>query len=131
MRIRFLKVIYLAGSLLASTLAANAEEVLTAHIPFAFVAGGKAFSAGDYRFNKGGESAVMMIRGAGNSAAFLTTAQEPGGFGYSASLVFERHAGTLVLSAIRMAGERSLRLQLVSGAAKNAAPQLTSAATSR
>lgn len=129
MRIRFLKIMYLAGSLVAGTLAANAEEVLTAHIPFAFVAGGKAFSAGDYRLNKGGESNVMLIRGAGNSAAFLTTTAEPGS-GYSVSLVFERHGETLVLSAIRMGGEQSLMLQPVRASMKIQAPQLTSAASS-
>ena len=105
---RFLKVMWLVGSMLALTVAVNAQtEVVNVHVPFAFVAGGKALPAGDYRVDKGEASSVLVIQGGhGNSSAFLTMAAESGTKNDGAALVFERRGSTLFLSAIRLGGDQ-------------------------
>ena len=109
MTARFMKVVWLLGSLLAFTLAMNAQsEVVTVHVPFAFVAGGKLLPAGDYRVDRGEASNVLlMYGGAGNSAAFLTMSVDSFGPTDGASLIFEHEGSRLVLSAIRLPGQQS------------------------
>jgi hypothetical protein len=81
--------------------------VVNVHVPFAFVAGGKALPAGDYRVDKGEASSVLIIQGGGgNSSAFLTMAAEGRTKTDGAALVFERHGSSLVLSAIRLGGDQ-------------------------
>jgi hypothetical protein len=109
MTVRFLKVMWLLGSLLTFTIAVNAQsEVVTVHVPFAFEAGGKLLSAGDYRIDKEEESGVLLMHGGpGNSAAFLTVAMEEYRSAEAASVIFERQGTMLVLSAIRMPGQQA------------------------
>jgi hypothetical protein len=106
---RFMKVMWLLGSLLAFTMAVNAQsEVVTVHVPFAFEAGGKSLPAGNYRVDREEATNVLVIHGtSGNSAAFLTMAVEQAGAANSASLLFEREGGALVLSEIRLPGQQS------------------------
>lgn len=109
MTVRFMKVMWLLGSLLAFTMAMNAQsEVVTVHVPFAFEAGGKSLSAGNYRIDRAEGSNLLVIHGtSGNSAAFLTMTSESASPAETASLVFEREGGTLVLSALRLPGQQS------------------------
>lgn len=106
MRIRCMEMILLVGGLLAGSLALNAEEALLVHVPFAFVAADRAFPAGEYRVNKNGSGSVILLQGAGHSVVFLTVAAEPDVSRDAATLVFERRGASMVLSAIRMPGER-------------------------
>ena len=105
---RCLKFMLLFSSLLAFAVTVNAQsEVVTVHVPFAFVAGGKSLPAGDYQVDKGEASSVLVIQGGrGNSAAFLTMALEQGKQSDGAALVFERHGSALVLSAVRLGGDQ-------------------------
>jgi hypothetical protein len=109
MTVRFLKLMLLFSSLLAFTVALNAQsEVVTVHVPFAFEAGGKLLPAGDYRVDREEASNVLLIHGAsGNSSVFLTLAVEQSGPATSASLLFTREGGTLVLSEVRLPGQQS------------------------
>ena len=109
MTVRFLKLMMLLGGLLAFTVAANAQsEVVTAHVPFAFEAGGKLLPAGDYRVDRAEGSNLLLIHGSsGNAAAFLTMATESAAAAETASLLFEREGATLVLSAVRLPGQQS------------------------
>jgi hypothetical protein len=106
---RFLKVMTLFAGLLACTLAMNAQsEVVTVHVPFAFEAGAKLLPAGDYRVDRGEASNILVIHGAsGSSSAFLTMIVDSAAKANTASLVFARQGGTLVLSAIRLPGQES------------------------
>ncbi len=109
MTIRFLKVMWLLGSLMAFTLVVNAQtEVLTVHVPFAFEAGGKLLPAGDYRVNKEeGSNILLMQNGTGSSTMFLTMTADTFASAETASLVFERQGATLVLSSIRLPGRQT------------------------
>jgi hypothetical protein len=109
MTVRFLKLMLLFSSLLAFTVVANAQsEGITAHVPFAFEAGGKSLPAGDYRLENGEASNVLVIQGThGNSAAFLTMPTDSAGSKDNPSLLFTRDGGTMVLSAVRLAGQQS------------------------
>jgi hypothetical protein len=109
MTVRFLKVIILLGGLLGCTLAMNAQsEVVTVHVPFAFQAGDKLLPAGDYSVDRGDASNVLVIHGGfGNSSAFLTMVVDSAAKADTASLIFARQGGTLVLSAIRLPGQQS------------------------
>ncbi len=109
MTVRFLKLMLLVSCLLAFTVALNAQsEVVTVHVPFAFEAAGKLLPAGNYRVDREEATNVLVIHGtSGNSAAFLTMAVEQAGPANSASLLFEREGGTLVLSEIRLPGQQS------------------------
>jgi hypothetical protein len=106
---RFLKVMILLGGLLVCTLAMNAQsEVVTVHVPFAFQAGDKLLPAGDYSVDRGEVSNILVIHGgSGNSSAFLTMVVDSAAKADTASLVFARQGGTLVLSAIRLPGQQS------------------------
>ena len=106
---RLQRVMWLLGSLLAFTLAMNAQsEVVTVHVPFAFVAGGKQLPPGDYRVDRGEASNVLLMHGgSGNAAAFLTMSVDLFGPADGASLIFAHEGSTLVLSAIRLPGRQS------------------------
>lgn len=108
MTVRILKVMCLLGSLLAFTVAVNAQsEVVNVHVPFDFVAGGKTLPAGVYHVDKGEASGILIIQGgAGNSAAFLTVAAEGRTPNDGAALVFERHGSAMFLSAVRLRGDQ-------------------------
>ncbi|HTA67915.1 MAG TPA: hypothetical protein VK776_06540 [Bryobacteraceae bacterium] len=108
MTVRFLKLMLLFSSLLAFTVALNAQsEVVTVHIPFAFEAAGKTLPAGDYRVDRGEASSVLVMQdGHGDSAAFLTMAVDRGKQSDGAALVFERHGSALVLSAVRSGNDQ-------------------------
>lgn len=107
MRIRLMKMMLLVGALFAFTLALGAEEVVSVHVPFAFVAGGRSFPAGDYRVNKGEYANAMVIQGAGQSAVFLTMAAEPGAYQSASTVIFQRHGASMFLAAIRIPGEQA------------------------
>ena len=109
MTVRFMRFVWLLGSLLAFTLVVNAQsEVLTVHVPFAFVAGGKLLPAGDYRVDRQESSNILLMHGgSGNSATFLTMAVDSYRPAEGASLIFEHDGATLVLSAIRLPGQQS------------------------
>jgi len=109
MTARFMKVMWLLGSLLAFTLTVAAQsEVVTVHVPFAFQAGGRLLPAGDYRVDRAEESNLLLIHGgSGNAAAFLTMTVESATKVENASLIFERQGSALVLSAIRLPGQES------------------------
>ncbi len=109
MTVRFMRFVWLLGSLLAFTLVVNAQsEVLTVHVPFAFVAGGKLMPAGDYRVDRQESSNVLLMHGgSGNSSTFLTMAVDSYRSTDGASLVFEHDGATLVLSVIRLPGQQS------------------------
>jgi hypothetical protein len=98
----------LLGGLLACTVAMNAQsEVVTAHVPFAFEAGGKMLPAGDYAVDREETTNILLIHGAGSSSAFLTMVVDSATKADTASLVFARQGGTLVLSAIRLPGQQT------------------------
>jgi len=109
MTVRLMRVVWLLGSLLAFTLAMNAQsEVVTVHVPFSFMAGGKVLPAGDYRVDKDQVSNVLLIHGGpGNSAVFLTMAVDTFESNEGASLIFAHDGGMLVLSAIRLPGRQT------------------------
>ena len=109
MTVRFMRVVWLLGSLMAFTLAMNAQsEIVTVHVPFAFVAGGRELPAGDYRVDRAEASNVLLMHGRpGDAAAFLTTTTETFGRTEGPSLIFEHEGSTLVLSAIRLPGQQS------------------------
>jgi len=109
MSTRFLKALWLLGSLLTFTMAVNAQsEVVTVHVPFAFEAGGKLLPAGDYRLDRAEGSNLLLIHGgSGNSAAFLTMAVESTATVETPSLIFAREGGKLVLTAIRSPGRQA------------------------
>jgi hypothetical protein len=104
-----MRVVLLLGAILALTVALNAQtEVLRAHVPFAFEAGGKLLPAGDYRISKEETSNVLVMQGgSGNSAAFLTRYVEQAKLAGSATLIFARHGATTSLSEIRLPGNHS------------------------
>ena len=109
MTVQIMRVVWLLGSLLALTVALNAQtEIVTAHVPFAFEAGGKLLPAGEYRINKEETSNVLLMQGSsGNSAAFLTMYVDQAKLADSATLIFARHGSSIALSAIRLPGHQS------------------------
>jgi hypothetical protein len=104
MNIRFLKLIWLLGGLLALAIAGHAQSPsATVHVPFRFVAGGKMLPAGEYTISDANISRVLLIRGsAGNSLAVMTTAIGAGTKTGKAKLSFERRGSELYLSSIEM-----------------------------
>src|ERR1700730_2108121 len=92
MNIRFLKLIWLLGGLLALAIAGHAQSPsATVHVPFRFVAGGKMLPAGEYTISDANISRVLLIRGStGNSLAVMTTAIGAGTKTGKAKLSFER-----------------------------------------
>jgi hypothetical protein len=107
MNIRFLRVVWLLGSLLAFTFAANAQtSVANVHVPFEFAAGGKMLPAGDYSIESPELSGVLLIRGrAGNSVAVLATAGAPGTATSTVKLTFERRGAELYLCVLELPDE--------------------------
>jgi hypothetical protein len=120
MTVRFLKAMWLLGSLLAFTMVVNAQsEALNVRVPFAFVAGGKLLPAGNYRVDRGEVANVLLIHNAsGDSSAFLTMTMESSAAAETASLVFAREGPALVLSAIRFRGQQSRILDAPQSATK-------------
>jgi len=104
-----MRVVLLLGAILALSVSVNAQtEVVTAHVPFAFEAGGKLLPAGDYRISKEETSNVLVMQGgSGNSAAFLTRYVEQAKRAGSATLIFARDGSTTTLSEIRLPGNHS------------------------
>ena len=111
MIVRFLKPILLLGSLLAFTLAGNAESLLAnVHVPFAFFAGGKLLPAGDYTIQDTEMSGVLLIRGAaGTSVVVMSIPGAQGRDAATATVTFERHGAQLYLAGVEAPVE-SVRL---------------------
>lgn len=107
MTIRFLKGMWLLAGLLAIALSVSAQsEVVSAHVPFAFVAGGITLPAGDYRVDRGEAQSVLVIQnGAGNSAAVLTMIAQAPASTSNASLIFERRGSAMFLTSVRLQGD--------------------------
>jgi len=111
MTVRFLKLLSLLGGLLAFTVAVNAQsEVVTVHVPFAFVAGGKTLPAGDYRVDKGEAPNVLIIQGRddNSSTSILAIVSDTSTPNSKDALVFARHGSALFLSAVRVSGNQTM-----------------------
>ena len=97
------KSIYLGLGLLAATLNLSAE-VVTAHIPFAFVAGGKSLPAGNYSIEAISPGVVLVEGVKPSEHAFLlftASASRPG----AAGINFDRSGVTPQLSSVHTSTE--------------------------
>jgi hypothetical protein len=101
---RTLRGILLAGGLCALTVAAQAQSG-TASVPFEFAANGSMMPAGEYTFYAADLSGVIVLRGAGNTIALLTTLSGSISQSTSAKLIFRRRDGMAYLSAVEWPGQ--------------------------
>jgi hypothetical protein len=97
----------------ASAAVANGQSnhALTAQVPFEFVVGEDALSAGEYsvRSIDQARDAIEIMNRDGKSLVRLSSPAERRGTAKAAKLVFHRYGNTYFLSQIWMAGEDSGR----------------------
>jgi hypothetical protein len=109
---KLFKTTILFGGLLALGTSLSAETALiNVNVPFAFVAGGKTMPAGTYTIGEPSNGGVLLIRGnQPNSAALVLAVNAGPSTKGSADVVFSRHGGEIVMSAIEIPGGSSYNL---------------------
>jgi hypothetical protein len=76
---RFLNLVTVSVFIALALASVHAEDKnsLRIHVPFPFVAAGKALPPGDYILQASGESGMVIVHGAAGSVALLTRSTEP------------------------------------------------------
>ena len=89
--------------------AASTYDAIYVHVPFAFVAAGQSFSAGEYRVHRA-DSGLILIQGNGKAAAAITV---PGSLAEPAAataLRFSSDGEREHLVALQVEGEATRRI---------------------
>lgn len=100
----------LLGALVATTVPeAFAGSDMKAHVPFAFVVGGRLMPAGDYTIgNSRNGSAVLYVRGEGAGIAVISSpSMLPAADAISTGLVFRTRGGQRYLVGVKWSDEPS------------------------
>jgi hypothetical protein len=121
MNTRFLNIACLLGALGVFALAAVAQPVAKATVPFEFAAGGAMLPAGEYAVDVPVSGVIVLHGSAGNSVTLLTIGSGLATYSCTAKLLFERRDGMAYLAGVEWPNE-SVRLaspfmRVVKGAA--------------
>jgi len=109
MNTRFLNIACLLGALGVFALAADAQSVAQATVPFEFAAGGAMLPAGDYAVEVPVSGVIVIHGSAGNSVTLLTIGSGLATSSSTAHLLFERRGGMAYLAGVEWPNQ-SVRL---------------------
>jgi hypothetical protein len=89
--------------------AASTYDSIYVHVPFAFVAAGQSFSAGDYRVQRS-DSGLILIQGNGKAAATISVPGSLAKPGAATSLQFSSDGERQHLVGVQVEGEATRTL---------------------